>query len=158
MDVFEGKGESIFLGMEDAIMGTLAKQVFEVFRAPVDEEHQAPRPECGSPALPKAVPSPPPPDPIETDDVVAVKVFSPCLDSALWVVADNLPCDAWPTDAPVYQHAEVKRLSGVGKDLLVGVHMVKELFAVRLLAVTCHSRPSGYAGGRWNSATVTPPA
>src|SRR5919109_4490292 len=112
--------------MEDAIVGTLAKQVFEVFRAPVDEERQAPWPECGSPALPKAVPSPPPPDPVEADDVVAVKVFSPCLDSALWVVADDLPCDAWPTDAPVYQYAEVKRLSGAGKDLLAGVHMVKE--------------------------------
>jgi hypothetical protein len=139
-------------------VGTLAKQVFEVFRAPMNEQRQAPWPDCGALALPKAVPSPPPPDPVEAADVVAVKVFSPCLDAALWAVADDVPCDAWPTDAPVYQYAEVKRLSGTGKDLLAGVHMVKELFAARPLAVVCHSRPSGYPGGRWNSATVIPPA
>jgi hypothetical protein len=72
--------------------------------------------------------------------IVAVSVRSNILDDTVWVVADELRHDEWPTDAPIYRHAEVKLLAGAGTDLLATVHRVKALFNARILAVTRHSR------------------
>lgn len=47
-------------------------------------------------------------------DIIAVTVWSEILGAAIWVVVDDLPRDQWPTDDPVYQYAEVKRLIGRG--------------------------------------------
>jgi hypothetical protein len=60
--------------------------------------------------------------------IMAVKVFSPTLGEAVWVVTDEVPRDQWPRDALVYTHQEVKILSHVGPDTLKWVHPVKELF------------------------------
>jgi len=65
--------------------------------------------------------------------VAAVKVQSPVLDADVWVVSDDLPREQWPTDAPVYTHAEVKILTQVGPDTLAWVHATKELFHVRVV-------------------------
>jgi hypothetical protein len=68
-----------------------------------------------------------------TDAVVAVKVFSPILGGHVWVIDSTLPHTEWPTDAPVYTHAEVKRLTQVGPDTLASVHLAKELFGARVV-------------------------
>jgi len=61
--------------------------------------------------------------------VVAVKVHSAVLDTAIWVVADDLPQEAWPQDgAVVYTHAEVRHLAQVGPDTLAWVHATKTMF------------------------------
>jgi len=67
------------------------------------------------------------------DPVVAVKVFSPMLGGNVWVIDDALPHEEWPTDAPVYTHAEVKILAQVGPDTLAWVHPMKELFGARVV-------------------------
>src|SRR5262245_29144893 len=59
------------------------------------------------------------------DTMTAVKVWSPVLGEAVWVVADDLPRDEWPTDAPVYAHQEVRILMKMGQDTLAWVHAVK---------------------------------
>lgn len=50
--------------------------------------------------------------------VVAVKIHSHLLDEDLWVVADYLPREQWPLDAPVYTHSEVKLLLQVDAEPL----------------------------------------
>lgn len=50
--------------------------------------------------------------------IVAVNMWSEVLQSAVWVVVDDLPQQAWPADAAVYTHAEVTLLSHVGPDTL----------------------------------------
>ena len=65
---------------------------------------------------------------------VAVKVWSDVVQAEVWVVADDLSPDKWPTDATVYRHAEVRLLIGMGQDKLELVHLVKTLFDARLLA------------------------
>jgi hypothetical protein len=67
------------------------------------------------------------------NDIAAVKVWSTVLRARLWVVADDLPREAWPTDAPVYTHAEVKILRQAGREGLASVHAAKALFAGRVL-------------------------
>lgn len=67
-------------------------------------------------------------------DIIAVTVWSEILGAAIWVVVDDLPRDQWPTDDPVYEYAEVKRLIGRGADALRSVHLVKMVFAARLVA------------------------
>jgi hypothetical protein len=63
----------------------------------------------------------------------AVKAFSPILGGNVWVIDDTLPHEQWPTDAPVYTHAEVKLLALVGPDTLAWVHPAKELFGARVV-------------------------
>lgn len=62
------------------------------------------------------------------DPVAAVKVQSPVLDTAVWVVADGLPRETWPTDAPVYRQRELKILQRVGTDTRAWVHVTKTMF------------------------------
>ena len=51
----------------------------------------------------------------ETAPPVAVKLWSPILNTAVWVVADELPMTEWPHDGTmVYTRAEVKILTQVG--------------------------------------------
>jgi hypothetical protein len=70
----------------------------------------------------------------ETAPPVAVKIWSPILDTTVWVVADDLPTAEWPHDeAMVYTCAEVKILARVGPDTLAWVHPVKELFGARVV-------------------------
>jgi hypothetical protein len=68
------------------------------------------------------------------DPPVAVKVWSDVVHAEVWVVADDLPRDQWPTDAPVYRHMEVKLLSRAGRETLGWVHVVKWLFDARVVA------------------------
>jgi hypothetical protein len=65
---------------------------------------------------------------LPADALIAVKVWSPVLGEAVWVVADDLPRDEWPTDAPVYMQSEVKILTYVGSDTLAWVYQLKGLF------------------------------
>jgi hypothetical protein len=67
------------------------------------------------------------------DPPVAVKVWSDVVHAEVWVVADDLPREDWPTDAPVYTHAEVKILARVGSGVLAWVHIVKEAFGARVI-------------------------
>jgi len=66
--------------------------------------------------------------------IAAVKVWSTVLDEAIWVIADDVPPQQWPTDGPVYRHAEVKILTRVGQDTLAWVHPVKQLFGARVVS------------------------
>jgi len=64
---------------------------------------------------------------------VAVKVHSELLGEALWVVADGLPREQWPTDAPAYTQAEVRLLRQVGPDALAWVHASKGMFGATVV-------------------------
>jgi hypothetical protein len=66
-------------------------------------------------------------------EIMAVKVWSDILGEALWVVADDLPPEEWPTDAPVYTHQEVRILKQVGQETLAWVHQVKTAVGARVL-------------------------
>ncbi len=66
--------------------------------------------------------------------VTAVKVWSDILDEAVWVVANDLPQADWPADAPVYTHAEVKRLLQVGREPLAWVHVTKQMFNAHVVS------------------------
>lgn len=68
------------------------------------------------------------------DPVAAVKVHSDVLNEAIWVVCDDLPREAWPTDAPVYTQAEVKILAQVGPDVLAWVHATKTMFGAEVVS------------------------
>src|SRR5919109_2096039 len=50
--------------------------------------------------------------------IIAVKGWSGILGEPIWVVADDLPKDAWPADALAYTHQEVKVLLQIGQDTL----------------------------------------
>src|SRR6266545_3634468 len=65
------------------------------------------------------------------EPIVAVKVWSDVLEAAVWVVADDLPREQWPTEAPVYTHQEVKQLMQVGPQALAWVHVTKAMFGAR---------------------------
>jgi hypothetical protein len=67
---------------------------------------------------------------------IAVKVLSYILQAAVWVVADDLPRDEWPTDAPAYTQAEVKILKQVGADTLPWVHATRVMFGARVVRGT----------------------
>jgi hypothetical protein len=56
------------------------------------------------------------------------------LQEPVWVVDDDLPRREWPTGAIVYTRAEVARLKQVGQDALPRVHLVKAMFAARVVA------------------------
>jgi hypothetical protein len=71
---------------------------------------------------------------------VAVKVWSDMLGEAIWVVADDLPGDEWPTDAPVYTHAEVKQLLQVCPNTLAWVHATKQIFGAQVVDGGTRSR------------------
>jgi hypothetical protein len=72
--------------------------------------------------------------PIHGDDPpVAIKVWSDVVQAELWVIIDELPRNEWPTDAPVYRHAEVRLLTGLGPEVLAWAHLVKTLFKARLV-------------------------
>lgn len=77
------------------------------------------------------------------EPVVAVKVHSPLLDAEVWVVADDLPREAWPTDAPVYTQAEVKILQRVGTDTLAWVHATKTMLGATVVDAGRRHAPSG---------------
>jgi hypothetical protein len=79
--------------------------------------------------------------------IIALKVWSAMLGEALWVVADDLPKDAWPADALVYTHQEVKVLRQLGHDTLAWVHATKQMFGAQVIA-----------GGRRPDAQPEPPA
>jgi hypothetical protein len=66
-------------------------------------------------------------------EVMAVKVWSDILGEPIWVVADHLPQDEWPTDAPVYTQHEVRILKQVGQDTMAWVHAVKASVGSRVL-------------------------
>jgi hypothetical protein len=67
--------------------------------------------------------------------VVAVEIWSDKLDAVLWVVADELPCDRWPGDAPVYTVSEVRRLQHQPADVLHWVHVTKQDLGARVVDV-----------------------
>jgi hypothetical protein len=67
------------------------------------------------------------------EDITAVKVWSPVVNATVWVVADDLPREAWPTDAPVYTQAEVTMLRQSARDWLAWVHASKALFDARVI-------------------------
>jgi hypothetical protein len=68
-----------------------------------------------------------------TTPPIAVKIWSDMLQAAVWVVANDLPKAAWPTDAPVYTHTEVQILTQVGPDTLDWVHTTKAMFGTRIV-------------------------
>jgi hypothetical protein len=70
--------------------------------------------------------------------IIAVKIWSDVLQAELWVVADDLPKEEWPTEAPVYTQAEVKILAQVGPDTLAWIHATKQMVNARV--VDGHSR------------------
>ncbi len=67
------------------------------------------------------------------EPIVAVKVWSDALEAAIWVIADDLPKQEWPTDAPVYTHQEVKQLIQVGPQALAWVHVTKAMFGAQVI-------------------------
>ena len=80
--------------------------------------------------------APAPVDPKQPSDraIIALKVWSAMLSEAIWVVADDLPKDAWPADALVYTHQEVKVLRQIGQDTLAWVHATKQMFGAQVIA------------------------
>ena len=88
------------------------------------------------------VPDTPPAMVADDREVIAVKVLSPILGEALWVVADDLPRDNWPTDASMYTHTEVKILQRFGPDTLAWVHATKALFNARIISATPDPQPT----------------
>jgi hypothetical protein len=75
----------------------------------------------------------PPPQREGDEPIVAVKVWSDVLEAALWVIADDLPKEEWPTDAAVYVHQEIKKLLRVGPQTLAWVHVTKMMFGARVI-------------------------
>ncbi|MGH8060032.1 MAG: hypothetical protein ACREOH_22815 [Candidatus Entotheonellia bacterium] len=57
-----------------------------------------------------------------------MKVRSDALDAEIWVVADDLPREECPAEAPIYRQSEVKILAQVSQDALVLVHATKTMF------------------------------
>lgn len=80
--------------------------------------------------VPTAAASKPPDD----CAIIALKVWSTILDEAIWVVADDVPKDAWPVDALTYTHQEVKVLRQLGQDTLAWVHATKQMFGAQVIA------------------------
>jgi hypothetical protein len=130
-------------------VGDLAKKVFEAFRASSSERVDDRAREAVMPLGQTLEPMPPtaditalnnhPPRSVDKalgEDMcpIAVKVWSAMLGEALWVVADDLPKDAWPTDALAYTHQEVKVLRRIGQDTLVWVHATKQMFGAQVIA------------------------
>jgi hypothetical protein len=134
---------------EETAVGDLAKKVFEAFRASssvkVDDHTRK---------VDMPLDQPPEPMPSTMDltaldyhpprsmhkalgvDVcpIAVKVWSVILCEVIWVVADDLPQEAWPGDAPAYTHQEVKVLQQIGQDTLAWVHATKQMFGAQVIA------------------------
>jgi hypothetical protein len=79
--------------------------------------------------------------------VVAVRVWSDMLQEVVWVVDETVPHAKWPSDAPVYTHAEVKMLTRVGPDTLEWVHATKQMLGAQVIA-----------GGRRPRSHLEPPA
>jgi hypothetical protein len=48
--------------------------------------------------------------PLQSDDLVAVKVWSEALQAGVWVIADDVPLDPYLADGKVYTHREVRVL------------------------------------------------
>jgi hypothetical protein len=127
-------------------VGELAKKVFEAFRASSFERVDDRAREAVIPLdqTPEPMPSTAditalndhPPRTVYKElgeDVcpVAVKVWSAILEEAIWVVADDLPKDAWPADAQAYTQQEVRVLRQLGQDTLAWVHATKRMFGHR---------------------------
>ncbi len=74
--------------------------------------------------------------PQQPDDraIIALKVRSTILGEAIWVVADDLPKEAWSADALAYTHQEVKVLRQLGQDTLAWVHTAKQMFGAQVIA------------------------
>jgi len=68
-------------------------------------------------------------------EVIAIKAWSDILQEAIWVVVDHLSRDEWPTDAPVYAYSEVMILKVVSPGALSWVHLLKEEYGARVVAV-----------------------
>ena len=130
-------------------MGELAKKVFEAFRASSSEKVDDRAREAVMPLDQTLEPMPStadltalndhPPRSVHKalgEDVspMAVKVWSAILGEAIWVVADDLPKDAWPADALAYTHQEVKVLRQIGQDTLAWVHATKRMFGAQVIA------------------------
>jgi hypothetical protein len=142
-------------------VGELAKKVFEAFRASSSERvddrareavmplDQTPESMASMADLTALNDHPPRSMHQELgEDVcpVAVKVWSAILGDAIWVVADDLPKDAWPVDALAYKHQEVKMLRQIGQDTLAWVHATKQMFGAQVIA-----------GGRRPGTQLEPP-
>jgi TubC N-terminal docking domain len=82
------------------------------------------------------------------EPIVAVKVWSDILGEAVWVVTSDVPRTDWPTDAPVYTHAEVKLLTLIGPDTVGWVHSAKELFGARVVDAGKPQKKGETADGR----------
>jgi hypothetical protein len=67
-------------------------------------------------------------------EITAVKVWSDILQAAVWVIADDLPKEEWPSDAPVYTHTEVTILQDIGPDMRAWVHAIKQRFGADVVA------------------------
>ena len=74
------------------------------------------------------------PKPPDDGALIALKVWSTILGEAIWVVADDLPKEAWPADALAYTHQEVKVLRQLGRDTLGWVHATKQMFGAQVIA------------------------
>jgi hypothetical protein len=74
-------------------------------------------------------------------EITAVKVWSDILQAAVWVIADDLPRNERPTDAPVYTHSEVRVLKEVALDTLAWVHITKAMFNAGVVSSTRASGP-----------------
>jgi hypothetical protein len=131
-------------------VGELAKKVFEAFGASPSEKVDDDRSrEAVIPLVQTPEPMPSTTDLTALDDhpprsvhkslgedvsPIAVKVWSAMLDEAIWVVADDLPKNAWPADALAYTHQEVKVLLQIGQDTLAWVHATKRMFGAQVVA------------------------
>jgi hypothetical protein len=92
---------------------------------------------------------------VRADEIAAVKVWSTVLRTRVWVVADDLPREAWPTDAPVYTHAEVQILRQVGREGMVWVHAARNLFGGRVVEAQRLKRLNKKEGHEQRPATPT---
>jgi hypothetical protein len=65
--------------------------------------------------------------PLQSDNLVAVKVWSEVLREALWVLADDVPLDPYLAHGKVYMHHEVRVLLEQGRGVKAGAPLDTEM-------------------------------
>jgi hypothetical protein len=125
--IFELKGERL---RYKAPMGVLTPELKRALAAQKTMLVQLLAADAAAPAASNA---------LDDRAIVAVEVWSGILGEAIWVVANDLPKEAWPGDALAYTHQEVKVLQQLGQDTLAWVHATKQMFGA--LVIPGRGRP-----------------
>jgi hypothetical protein len=81
--------------------------------------------------------------PYQEESIVAVKVWSEVLQEAVWVIADEVPLDAYLRKGKVFTYAEVRVLLEHGRGIKVWAPLDGEMLAYVVFNVTNGARQSG---------------